>query len=243
MTRAARAVAVGYPHLVGISARPGRELFSRFKHGLAYLLHLHVECRRRAVRVAAWWLGKQRIYLVMLPATKAGMAGALGEAHRWYARRINAEAGARAGLFAPHYESCVVKPERLADAARFVELGGARGRLGADGRPLRPWRYLWSSARYNYRVSRLDPLVTREERRELWARVADWRRFLAEPVTGEELREIRKVLRAGRALGDRKFAARLSRTTRKKLRKGRPGPKPKPEEPNYSWPYRQYDKY
>ena len=44
----------------------------------------------------------------------------------------------------------------------------------------------------------------------------------------------------GRVLGDRKFAARMGRSTQKRLRKQKPGPKPEPDpaarrRPNYRY--------
>jgi putative transposase len=230
MARQGRAVAVGYPHLVRVGALPGRKLFLIFKHGLAYLLYLRRECRRRRVRVLAWWQGARSLYLLMIPRTKSGMALALREAHRKYAKARNVEAGARGAVFAPHYDSCVVSWARLADAARFVETGA----LPAGPGP-KPWNYLWSSARYNCRMRPLDPLVARRVVREL---VADWRRFLVQPVPAEEAKEIKSALKSGRVLGDRKFAARMGRSTQKRLRKQKPGPKPDPDpaarrRPNY----------
>ena len=167
------------------------------------------------------------------------MAQVLGEAHRQYARHINAETGARVGLFDPHYDSCVVSWEQLPDAARFVEWGGSAGWK------VKPWRYLWCSAGFTCRRRRTDPLLEwgRKIRLDVSAMVADWREFLSEPSLVAELARISRVLRSGRALGDRRFAARMSRTAQKRLRKHRPGPKIVPEKPSRARPYRQYDKY
>ena len=225
MVRQGRAVAVGYPHLVRVGALPGRKLFLIFKHGLAYLLYLRRECRRRRVRVLAWWQGARSLYLLMIPRTKSGMALALREAHRTYTKRRNLEGKQRGSLFSPRYDSCVVSWARLADAARFVETGAL---------PANPLNYLWSSARYNCRMRPLDPLARRRAVREL---VADWRRFLVEPVPEEETKAIKAALKSGRVLGDRKFAARMGRSTQKRLRKKKTGPKPDPaparRRPNY----------
>jgi len=228
MTHQRRAVAVKYPHLVRVRAKPGRKLFGPFRNGLTYLLHLNRACKSCRVRVLAWWMGSSRIYLLMLPATRAAMSRALREAHRKYAKARNTQAGARGAVFTPHYDSCVVSWARLADAARFVETGAL---------PANPLNYLWSSARYNCRMRPLDPLVARRAVREL---VADWRRFLVEPVPADEAKEIKRALASGRVLGDRKFAARMGRSTQKRLRKQKPGPKPGPDpaarrRPNYRY--------
>jgi putative transposase len=165
----------------------------------------------------------------MIPRTKSGIALALREAHRMYTKRRNLKGKKSGSLFSPRYDSCVVSWARLAEAARFVETGG----LPAGSGP-KPWNYLWSSARYNCRMRPLDPLVRRRAVREL---VADWRKFLVEPVPAEETKAIKSALKSGRVLGDRKFAARMGRSTQKRLRKQRPGPKPDPaparRRPNY----------
>jgi len=192
-------------------------------------LHLNRACKGGRAQVLAWWLGTSRILLVIIPTAKAGMAALLRDAHRKYAKARNAEAGARGAVFAPNYESCVVAWDRLAEAARFVEAGTLRSEP-----KLPPWRYLWSSARYNCRMRPLDPLVARRAVREL---AADWRRFLVEPVPEEETKAIKAALKSGRVLGDRKFAARMGRSTQKRLRKKKTGPKPDPaparRRPNY----------
>ena len=229
MSHGRRAVAVRYPHLVRVRAQPGRKLFGRFRDGLAYLLYMNRSCKSCPVKVLAWWLGMRVILLLMIPTGKAGISKALREAHRKYAKARNKGAGARGALFEPKYDSCVVSWARLAEAARFVETGG----LPAGSGP-KPWNYLWSSARYNCRMRPLDPLARRRAVREL---VADWRRFLVEPVPEEESKAIKAALKSGRVWGDRKFAARMGRSTQKRLRKKKTGPKPDPaparRRPNY----------
>ena len=87
-----------------------------------------------------------------------------------------------------------------------------------------PEDWQWSSAQFHLGLGERDWLV---RRRELPARVADWREWLerAEPALE---RRVRECTASGRPAGSRRFILRAAMHIRKKLRKRRPGPKPHP---------------
>jgi len=103
-------------------------------------------------------------------------------------------------------------------AARYIELNPVRAKLVR-----RAQAYRWSSAAAHLagqddRLVRVEPLLDR---------VPDWRDFLSAGTAESDLDALRKHARNGRPLGDEAFVREVEVITARKLRKAKPGPKPK----------------
>jgi putative transposase len=62
---------------------------------------------------------------------------------------------------------------------------------------------------------------------KLLGKVGDWRAFLAKEVVAGDVRWLQRHERTGRPLGSEKFVARLERRLGRRLRRLKPGPKPR----------------
>ena len=106
----------------------------------------------------------------------------------------------------------------LLAAARYIEPPPVRAGLARE-----PWSYKWSSAGAHARgaddeLVRVDPLLEM---------VNDWRGFIGEDITGEEMERFRQHEWTGRPMGDMDFIEGIEKSSCRVLRPKKPGPKKK----------------
>ena len=106
----------------------------------------------------------------------------------------------------------------LLAAARYIELNPVRAGIAKE-----PWYYKWSSAGAHVRGCD-DNLVHVLPLLEI---VEDWRGFIGEDVSTEEMGRFRLHERTGRPLGDKAFLERVEGLVSRVLRRQKPGPKKK----------------
>ena len=104
----------------------------------------------------------------------------------------------------------------LLAAARYIALNPVRANLVN-----KPDDYMWSSVRAHL-SGRDDILVSVEPLSSL---VDNWNEFLAKDVPEEETKTIQSHERTGRPIGSEQFLKAVEKTTGRKLRKQKPGPR------------------
>lgn len=218
MARLARVVAPGVPHHVTQRGNRRQETFFDPQDYRAYLDLMAEWCPGCGVEIWAYCLMPNHVHLIATPRTADGLARAIGEVHRRYARRINARQGWIGHLWQSRFASFPLDEPHLLMAARYVELIPVQARLAK-----KPGEYAWSSARAHLE-GRDDGLV---KVAPLLALVDDWAGFLAQGLAEEDAERLRRHERTGRPLGSEAFVAALERRLRRPLRPGRRGPKPK----------------
>lgn len=174
-------------------------------------------CQRCGVEIWAYCLMPNHVHLVAVPESEEGLRRAIGEAHRRYSRHVNFQKGWRGHLWQGRFASYPMDERYLLTVARYVELNPIRAGL-AD----RVEQYPWSSALAHIK-GRDDELVTVSLLRDM---VGDWRDFLAEDVSAQEVEKLRRHERTGRPLGSDGFIAKLEKQLNRLLQKQKPGPKP-----------------
>jgi len=222
MSRIRRAIIPGYPHHV---RHGGYRLFIGPGRCQTYLRLVSEQIRKHEVKVLAWCLMPNHVHLILVPPRSDSISRMLAAAHRRYGKLVNAELPLRGhAAFAGPFGACALDGDHLLAAARMAEMNPVRAKLVK-----RPEDWQWSSAQFHLGLGERDYLVLR---RELPARVADWREWLerAEPALEQRLRE---CTASGRPAGSRRFILRAAMHIRKKLRKRRPGPKP------HEWTYEE----
>ena len=181
-----------------------------------YLRLMREWCDKEGVAIWAYCLMPNHVHLVAVPDTEAGLARAIGEAHRRYTRWVNFRENWRGYLWQGRFASCPMDEHYLLAAVRYVECNPVRARMAEP-----VWSYRWSSAAAHIR-GKDDVLV---KVRPMLDRVADWATYLAQEPPGSELEALRLHNRTGRPLGSEDFVTKLEQTLGRTLKPRRPGPK------------------
>jgi putative transposase len=220
MARLARIVVPHQPHLVTQWGNRRQRVFFRDRDRRLYLDLLAEFGRALGLRPWAYCLMDDHVHLLAVPETESALARAVGEVHRRYTRAVNRRQGWRGFLWQGRFASCPIQDRDAPAAARFVELNPVRRGLVTD-----PQAYRWSSARAH--VRQLSGGLLDDQRLSLL--VDDWKTFLGEGCSDAEAGLLRRHCRTGRPIGDEAFIIRLEQRLGRRLRKGKPGPKPAAE--------------
>ncbi len=218
MARMARIVVPRLPHLVTQRGNRGQQVFFTAEDSLYYRTLVAEGCRTHGVACRAYCLMPDHVHLILVPSDEGGLRKVLGEAHRRYTRRINRREGWSGYLWQGRFASCVLDEAHGLEAARYVELDPVRAGLCA-----RPEHWRWSSARAHLE-GRDDPLVGVAP---LLERVGDWRAFLDAGTPAATAKTLERHVRTGRPLGTEAFVRDLEQRLGRRLRRLKPGPKPR----------------
>jgi len=218
MARIARVVVPGQPHHL---MQTGVRSIAIFRHDgdrKTYVQFLAEEADALDVEVLAYCLLRKQLNLVLLPKDAEGLSRAVGNAHRRFTRMRNFAEGVRGYLFQGRFSSCALDERHLLAAVRYVETLPVRERSAK-----KPEEFPWSSARFHLGLRKTDPLV---KDRKLRGLVRNWRPFLREEDPDAE-KTLDVCTRTGRPAGSTEFIARAEQLVGRRLRRGKPGPKPK----------------
>ncbi len=183
-----------------------------------YLLTLKTLARRYELATWAYCLMPNHVHLIVVPASVKGLARPIGETHRRYALHVNRREGWTGHLWQERFASFPMDEAHLMAAVRYVLLNPVRARLVEHACA---WPY--SSARAHLHGER-NPLVDTGPMDE---RVSNWKSYLAEGVSKDDLGRIRLHTSTGRPLGSREFVERLEEGLGRRLRPRKPGPAPR----------------
>lgn len=218
MARIARVVIPGIPHHVTQRGNRRMQVFFGDDDYREYIVLMADSCRRYEVDVWAYCLMPNHVHLIAVPMQPDSFRHAMGEAHRRYTRYVNFREKWRGHLWQERFASYPMGENHLLAAARYIELNPVRAGLARE-----PWSYKWSSAGVHARgiddeLVRVGPLLEM---------VNDWRCFIGEDITGEEMERFRQHERTGRPLGDKDFIEGIEKSSCRVLQQKKPGPKKK----------------
>jgi putative transposase len=218
MARLARLVIPGLPyHVTQRGNRRGTTFFEDDDFRI-YRELLTEAAHAAGVSVWAYCLMPNHVHLIVVPADPDGLRGTFANAHRRYARLINARHRWSGHLWQGRYGAVAMDEVHLVHAARYVALNPVRARLcdaAAD--------WPWSSARAHL-AGRDDELV---EVAPLLQRVGDFAAFLRTGEDQQATRALRMAETTGRPLGSAPWVAALEQRTGRTLaaqKRGRKGP-------------------
>ncbi len=223
MARLARIVVPGVAHHVTQRGNRRQEVFFDEADYRAYVDLVAASCQAADVRCLAWCLMPNHVHLILVPETQDGLRAALGEAHRRYSRRINFAHGWKGYLWQGRFASYPMSHAHVMTAVRYVELNPVRAGLVERARD-----WPWSSA--GAHLSRVaDGFTDLDALRGVHR---NWRAMLergleAGDLDGQEIAAVEAHERTGRPLGDAAFVASLEAQTGRRLKRRKPGPKPK----------------
>ncbi len=220
MARLARVVVPGHPHHVTQRGNGrARTFFSDADYAL-YRDLLSQHCRAADVEVWAWCLMPNHVHLILVPSDPDGLRRALAAVHRRYAGVIHARRKRTGHFWQGRFGAAAMDEEHLAAALRYVSLNPVRARLVE-----RPQDWRWSSTRAHL-TGKDDGITARTPIKE---RISDFADFLGVAPEVDLFSRLRTAESVGRPLGDDRFLGRIERLTKRRLRPGKRGPKPKRE--------------
>ena len=216
MPRLARVVAPGYPHHITQRGNRRQQTFFSDEDYKTYIDLMAQWCEHFNVEIWSYCLMPNHTHLIAVPKTSDGLASAIGEAHRRYARMINFRQGWRGYFWQGRFASFILDEPHLLAAARYIEQNPVRA-----GLVKRPQDYPWSSCRAHLGQV-IDPLVNVDP---LLGVTDNWQAFIDAPVEKVQTEAFAKHERTGRPLGDDLFTSKLESETGRVLQKRKPGPK------------------
>ena len=215
MARIARVIAPGLPHHVTQRGNRRQTTFFCDEDFQIYIDLMAHWCAKYHVDIWAWCLMPNHVHLIAVPTAEAGLARAIGEAHRRYTRHVNFRHDWRGHLWQERFASFPMDEAHLLAAARYIEMNPVAANLVSD-----PGQYPWSSAKAHLN-DQDDGLVNRAPLLDL---VSDWQSFL-KLSNEEELEILHKHEKTGRPLGNLSFVESIEVLLARTLRPLPPGPK------------------
>lgn len=214
MARIARIVVEDLPHHIVQRGNRNQVVFFGDDDRREYLRLLASFARRYQLEIWAYCLMDTHIHLVVVPRRAEGLARALAETHKRYARRINFRYGWRGYLWQGRFSSYLMDESYLLAAIRYVECNPV-----AAGMVQRAEDYAWSSAQAHV-TKQANPILSPSFLDE---RITDWSAYLR--ADDKTPAPIERHLGTGRPLGARPFVHKLENRLGRTLGKMKPGPK------------------
>ncbi|MFN0193198.1 MAG: transposase [Aestuariivirga sp.] len=218
MSRIARAVVPGLPHLVTQRGDHHEKLFFEDGDYALYRDLLAERARKLRVEIWGWCLMPNHVHLILVPKTEDGLARAIGETHRRYTAFVNVRARQTGQLFQGRFSSVVMDEVHLAAALRYVTLNPVRAKLAR-----RALDWPWSSARAH--LKGIDDGLTLKA--PALDRFPDFSSLLKGPSPEELFEALRRAELTGRPVGGTAFLTRLEKRLGRPLRPQKRGPKPR----------------
>ena len=219
MTRIARLVVPGVPHLVTQRGnRRGQTFFGDADYRL-YLDLLGQAARRAGTEIWAYCLMPNHVHLILEPGDADGLRATFADLHRRYTSTINERHGWTGHLWQGRFASGAMDEHHLVDAVRYVLLNPLRAGL-VDA----PQDWPWSSVAAHI-AGRDDPVVNVAP---VLARIGDLAACLAQPFDmARAFRPLRQAATTGRPLGSSAWIEQLERQSGRRLAPRKRGPKPR----------------
>lgn len=222
MARLARVVIPGIPHYITQRGNRQQQVFSGDADYQLYLDLVAAGCAKAGVEVWAYCLMPGHVHLIAVPQDQDGLRAAIADAHRRFARQINARDKATGHLWQDRFSSFPMEERYALAAARFIERSPVEAGMVRQAED-----YRWSSAAAHI-LGWGDPLVKVGNLLiESVGGPKAWRDLLQAGTGEADAKAILAHESTGRPLGDRDFLAAMEKISGRKLAPGKRGPKRK----------------
>lgn len=193
----------------------------------AYADWLYETSQKNQVAVHAWVFMTNHVHLLVTPQSEEGVSRMMQTLGRRYVRYFNHTYKRTGTLWEGRFKSCLIETERyLLTCQRYIEMNPVRAGMVAE-----PGEYHWSSYQANALGVAAKLCTPHESYLQLAAtdaeRQAAYRRLFSVMLDDAQLEDIRCAVNRGMALGSDRFKDEIEILTERRMRPGRPGPKPK----------------
>ena len=219
MARRARMIIPDIPHHVTQRGNRRERIFFEEGDEQVYLDLMSAQLKRYGVACWAYCLMPNHVHLILTPSDEAGLARAVGEAHRRYTGFVGARGRWTGHLFQGRFGSVAMDEDHLLAAFRYVARNPVKAGLVARAQD---WR--WSSAAAHI-AGKSASLVDVEPGLE---RIADFAAFLEETAEVDpRWSALLKAEGAGWPVGAKEWIADLEARHASVLTPQKRGPKAK----------------
>jgi putative transposase len=213
MPRFARIVIPGVPHHVVQRGNRRQKTFFRPSDYNYYLDMLEAWGKEYGLIIWAYCLMPNHVHLIVEPKDELSLARGVGDVNRRYTRMVNFRKKWRGYLWQGRFGSFPMDTGHLLRCARYILLNPVRAKLVR-----KPWRWKWSSIHAHMKGE--DSLVSVGK---LGQYVDDWKEFLEEGMSEEDVDKLRLHSGTGRPLGGNRFLNGVEKLLGRSVRPGKPG--------------------
>ena len=217
MARLSRVVIVDVPHHVTQRGNARQVILANDQDRAVYLGLLREYARLHSLGVLGYCLMTNHVHLIAVPHRPDALWQSLKQAHGRYASYWNAQRCSSGHVWQGRFYSCPLDHEHLWAGLRYVELNPVRARMVET-----PEAWQWSSAAAHCGLAHPDPILDTERWRKRWT-LAEWRRYLGEDESAEEVSALRQATHTGRPMGSDEFVEALEQRTLRSLAPRKPG--------------------
>jgi putative transposase len=222
MARLPRVVVVDVPHHVTQRGNARQAIFSSDPERVTYLELLREYSQLYGLSLLGYCLMSNHVHLIAVPQTMEALSQSLKQAHGRYAAYWNAQQSSSGHLWQGRFYSCPLDESHLWGALRYVELNPVRAGMVATAEL---WQ--WSSAAAHCGGTSRGPMLEMERWRKRWT-PADWREFIDDAESSDDVSALRHSTHTGRPLGTEDFVKALEELTSRPLAPRRGGRAKKP---------------
>lgn len=210
MPRTARIVVPGIPHHVIQRGNRSEVVFFKEEDRRTYLKILTFFAKKYKVEIWSYCLMTNHLHLAAVPSRPEGLAKMMGAVHKRYTALINIRNNWKGTLWQGRYLSYPMDESYLYTCIKYIERNPVRAKIVK-----RAEDYPWSSARAHI-FKWDDPVLSSFF---MIDQIKDWRAYLQEKESEEDLEKIRKNQSSGHPLGNERFYNQIEKLTGLKLKK------------------------
>jgi putative transposase len=218
MARIPRIVIPHHPHHVVQRGNRRQEVFFKDEDYREYLNFLEKYSKKFKLKIVSYCLMPNHTHLIVIPEEENSLAQAIGETHRNYTRMINFRENWRGYLWQGRFSSYVLDERYLYNAVKYILLNPVRAKMVKKAQD-----YKYSSLGHHLNKKK-SAFLTDDILHDI---IKDWTEYLQQDIAKADAAMMQKHERTGRPLGSGNFIKSLERKLGLKLRKKKPGPKPK----------------
>lgn len=216
MPRAARIVAVGYPHHITQRGNRNQNVFNKDLDYRRYLKWLERYRNEYGLSILAYCLMPNHVHFAAVPRKEVSLAKTFSVCHTLYSQYFNKKSNASGHLWQGRFYSCILDEKHLYAAIRYIENNPVRAKLVKSAEE---WK--WSSAKYH--LNKEMGILSLDEPGD-FITIYDWKAYL-QNEDDKIIQKIRVNTSTGKPLGDNFFISKLERLLGKRikpLQRGRP---------------------
>jgi len=204
MPRTARIVVPGIPHHVIQRGNRSEVVFFKEEDRRTYLKILTFFAKKYKVEIWSYCLMTNHLHLAAVPSRPESLAKMMGAVHKRYTALINIRNNWKGTLWQGRYLSYPMDERYLYTCIKYIERNPVRAKIVK-----RAEDYPWSSARAHI-FKWDDPVLSSFF---MIDQIKDWRAYLQEKESEEDLEKIRKNQSSGHPLGNERFYNQIEKLT------------------------------